>query len=37
MDRYDTLSADANQELLEALERHVSANEAYYLNPGDHG
>ncbi len=37
MDRYDTLSAEANQELLEALKRHVSANEAYYLTLGDHG
>jgi len=35
LDNYDALSAEANEELMEALERHVGANEAYYIALGD--
>jgi len=34
LDQYDVLSEEADDELMQALAQHVSANEAYYLELG---
>jgi hypothetical protein len=35
LDVLDVLSTEANDELMEVLERHVRENEAFYLSLGD--